>query len=131
MSKKFGFLVVSRRTGYMLEGKDHAAKLFETLVIAKQAGRPLSDQAPVQISYDTLAASLLKGSAFCFDTDELHAKFIKCLRNDQGNKVFLPYSQNRLFVRWRASTQLVSVSDKNKIEFNPDVLVKKDVAAAA
>jgi len=108
MSKHFGFLVLSRRTGYLAEGKNHAAKVFESAQSAKQACRPLSDQAPAPIAYAAMAVSLLKGSAFCFENEALHVKFTKCLRNDIANKAFLAYSQDRNFVHWRKTVETVS-----------------------
>src|SRR5208337_5097319 len=101
MSKYIGWLVVSQRTGYMLEGKDHAAKVFDTQSVARRACRPLSDQVAVPIPYRDLAAALLKGSAFCFETDDAYDKFIKCLHYDAANKPFLVYSQDRTRVHWR------------------------------
>lgn len=137
MSKYTGWLVVSQRTGYMQEGKDHAAKVFDTQAAARRACKPLSDQLPVPITYPDLAASLLKGSAFCFDTADGHSKFIKCLRNDLSNKPFTVYSQDQAFVRWRHQVEKLAdqVAAPVKMEspskpsteamlFNPAILVK-------
>jgi hypothetical protein len=101
MSKYIGYLVVSRRTGYMLEGKDHTARIFDSEAIARRACKPFQEQTPVPIPYHHVARSLLDGSAFCFETEEGYAKFMKCLRNDTSNKPFMAYSQDRNCIRWR------------------------------
>ncbi len=125
MSKYIGWLVVSQRSGYMLEGKDHAAKVFDTQAIARRACRPVSDQVPVPILYHDLAATLLKGSTFCFETDDAYGKFIKCLRHDAANKPFLVYSQGRACVRWRHK------NENNDPKTDPRAGVVSDTLAQA
>ena len=105
MSRYIGWLVVSQRTGFMLEGANHAAKIFDTQAIARRACKSLSDQLPVPIPYPDLASALLKGSAFCFETGDAYGTFIKNLRNDAANKPFLVYSQDRTYIRWRHSNE--------------------------
>jgi hypothetical protein len=103
MSKHFGFLVVSRRTGYMLEGKDRAAKIFGSEKDAKSKCQIINQQVPVHISYEHVTQSLLKGSAFSFESEEVYQKFMYSLRHDAAHKPFLQFSQDRTFVRWRST----------------------------
>lgn len=103
MSKHFGFLVVSRRTGYMLEGKDRAAKIFGSEKDAKSKCQVLNQQVPVHIPYEHVTQSLLKGSAFCFESEEVYQKFMYRLRNDSAHKPFIEFSQDRTFVKWRSA----------------------------
>jgi hypothetical protein len=101
MSDNIGFLVVNQTNGYLVEGKDHAAKVFETLANARSAISALQKWMPVRLRYTDAVRSLLKGSALCFDTEDCHRKFLKRVRNDATNKAFLTLSQDRNFVRWR------------------------------
>lgn len=101
MSDNIGFLVVNQTSGYLIEGKDHAAKVFETLANARSACGVMQKWAPVRLRYTDAVRSLLKGSALCFDTEDGHAKFLKKVRNDMANKAFLTLSQDRNFIRWR------------------------------
>lgn len=101
MSKSLGFLVVNVKTGLMLEGKNHAAKLFGSRNEATHACRPLSSDQVFPLAYPMVAESLLKGTAFCFSTPEVHLRFLKNLRNDPANKPMAAYSQDRSYVRWR------------------------------
>lgn len=103
MSKHFGFLVVSRRTGYMLEGKDRAAKIFGSEKEAKSRCQVLNQQVPVHIPYEHVTQSLLKGSAFCFESEEVYQKFMYRLRHDAAHKPFIEFSQDRTCVKWRHS----------------------------
>lgn len=125
MSKYIGWLAVSPRTGFMLEGKDHAAKIFDTQAVARRAVRPLQDHVPVPVTYRDLVASLLKGSAFCFDNDDGYTKFVKCLRYDLAHKVFLVYSQDRAFVHWRHK------NEKDVAKTDPGAGVAPDPAVKA
>jgi len=142
MSKQLGFFVVSKRTGYMLEGRDHAAKIFDTNAEARRACKPLQDQIPVPVQYADVAKALLKGSAFCFDNEIVYDKFIKGLRNDLPNKPFIAFSKDRNFVRWRHTpdaktnpapdvaadarreTVSASAAPVQTTQFNPDLLVR-------
>lgn len=141
MSNQLGFFVVSKRTGYMLEGRDHAAKIFDTQGEARRACKPLQDQVPVPVTYASLAKSMLKGAPFCFDNEGVYARFIKYLRNDIANKPFIAFSQDRNFVRWRhtphaktdpaadvgadARREAVPVSTPpDATRYNPDILVR-------
>lgn len=85
----------------MMEGRDHAAKIFDTQGEARRACKPFQDQVPVAVTYANLAKSLLKGAPFCFETEAVYDRFIKALRNDMSNKPFLSFSRDRNFVRWR------------------------------
>lgn len=99
--KRIGFLVVNQRTGYMQEGKDHAARIFDGPIAARLAIRPMTPEVPVPLSYEDMVRSLLKGSSFCFDTDEGFNKFVARVRNDPGNRPFVAYCKDRTFVKWR------------------------------
>lgn len=109
----------------MLEGKDHAAKIFDTMPIARRACKPLQDQVPVPLPYHKLVRALLEGSAFCFDTEDGHARFLKQLRHDTSNKAFLAFSEDRNFIRWRHTAK----SDA-KPDHNPGVAAGPPVPAA-
>jgi hypothetical protein len=100
---KIGFLVVNQRTGNIAEGRDHAAKIFESIQTARAGCKPLSADQPVPITYASLVQSLLQGTPFCFDTDDAYARFVKAVRNDPANRPFLEYSRDRTFIRWRHS----------------------------
>jgi hypothetical protein len=101
MSKNVGFLVVNRRTGFMLEGQDHAAKVFDTDRLARLACKPLQPQISVPVMYGDLVKALIQGTAFCFDGPMAYSKFIKNLSHDVSNKPFLNFSQNPAKVHWR------------------------------
>jgi hypothetical protein len=141
MSQKIGFLVVNRKTGYMLEGKDHAAKIFEREADARSACGVMSSNNPVALDYGSAAKSLLKGSTFCFDSEEGHQKFLARVRNDPGNKPFVAFSQDRHRIRWRFEQKLPTAAPANVVgdvaaqvplkqepgplAYNPDILVRK------
>jgi hypothetical protein len=102
MSTKYlGFLVVNPKTGFMAEGKEHAARVFENLLAARQACKPPTPKVPYEITYETLVKSLLSGIGFCFESEATYAKFIKQLSHDMGNRPFLAYSRDKNLVRWR------------------------------
>jgi hypothetical protein len=140
MSNHIGFLVVSQKTGYMLEGKDHAAKIFELEADAKSQCAPMSGKKAVPIDYDSAVRSLLKGAAFCFDSEEGYRKFLARVRNDTVNKPFTKFSTGPDFVRWRFTPEPGSHSPDGlraaaakaapvatppgQIPFNPHILVR-------
>lgn len=139
MGQRIGFLVVNQKTGYMLEGKDHAAKIFDREADARGACKALSAERPVPLNYDNLARSLLKGAAFCFETEEGHRQFLNRLRNDISNKPMVAFSQDRQFVKWRfekkpdaapanvvndAAAQVPAKQSAGPGTFNPDILVR-------
>ncbi len=138
MSDRIGFLVVNQKTGHLLEGKDHAAKVFDDERSARSACQVLSANKPVALNYENMVKSLLKGSTFCFDTEEGHRKFISRLRNDMANKPFIKFSEDRARVRWRyekkpeaAPANVVTdaavasnAPATGSGQFNPDVLVR-------
>jgi len=101
MNERIGWLVVKQKDGYLLEGKDHAAKIFEERTDARSASGILASREIVPLSYDAAVQSLLNGSAFCFDHDEGLARFHRRLRNDPAHKHFLANSQDRTYVRWK------------------------------
>ena len=119
-----GFLVVTDDTGYLLEGRDHAAKIFETAADAKAQCSSLSKRRPVRMDYDEMVRSLIKGSAFCFATEAGHTKFLKRLRNDPGHKAFIELCRDRNFVSWRIqnapSAQAVHNDTGVAVLKNPD-----------
>jgi len=113
MSEHVGFLVVTAETGYLLEGRDHAAKIFETPADAKEQCPPLSKRAPVKLGYEEMLRSLFKGSTFCFANEGAHTKFLKRLRNDPGHKAFVELSRDRDFISWRVKNETPTQSVRN------------------
>jgi hypothetical protein len=101
MSDYIGFLVVNQEDGFCLEGKDHAAKIFEHRSDAISACGVMSKRTVFRLRYEMAIQSLLKGSAFMFDSDEGLARFHKKLRNDMAHKPYLARSQDRTYVRWK------------------------------
>jgi hypothetical protein len=137
-----GFLAVKQKDGYLLEGKDHAAKIFERYGDARSASGILEGRQVVALRYDEAVQSLLNGSAFCFDCDEGLARFHRRLRNDMAHKHFLAKSQDKTYVRWKklvssdsagaglaadaaAQTAPPGQSPVEASVFNPAVLVRE------
>lgn len=108
----------------MLEGANKAARVFESRETARRSCVPLQSQVPMPITYEQVVHSLLHGSAFCFDTEDGHARFLKRLRNDPGNKPFVDFSRNREFVRWRHSNEKHSEKPGVGARVVGDVVVK-------
>jgi hypothetical protein len=139
MGQRIGFLVVNQKTGYMLEGKDHAAKIFDREADARGACKALSFERPVPLNYDNLARSLLKGASFSFETEEGHRSFLNRLRNDMPNKPMVAFSQDQHFIKWRfekkpdaapanvvndVAAQVPAKPGAGSSPFNPDILVR-------
>lgn len=101
MSDRIGFLVVSQKTGFLLEGKEHATKIFDNRRAAQSACNPVGGQVPVPLLYYDMVQALLSGTVFCFVTEDGHSRFLKALRCDPSNAAFLDYSQDRELIRWR------------------------------
>lgn len=101
MSKQFGFMVINRRTGFLLEGKQSSARIFDNQAAARRACRLNRPEEPLPLTYEQLTQSLLKGASFSFDSEEGHRKFLVALRNDPANKALSAYSQDREFIKWR------------------------------
>jgi hypothetical protein len=55
---------------------------------------------PVPMPYEDLVSSLLRGVAFAFQTEDVHANFLKRVRNDPKHKNMLEISQNPRKVQW-------------------------------
>lgn len=103
MSETVGWIVASRTTGYLLETKDHAAKIFDTQRDARHACPPMGAWQPVRLTYEEARKSLLDGSPFCFLVADCHRRFVNRVRNDPVNKAFVQLSLDPQFVRWRVS----------------------------
>lgn len=99
--QRIGFLVVNRRTGFIIEGKEHAARVFDTERQARSACNPIQPQVPAQLTYDDLVKALISGTTFCFEGTEAYGRFIKHLSHDASNRPFLIFSHNKARVRWR------------------------------
>jgi hypothetical protein len=108
MSKNIGFLVVSGRTGFLVEGKPGAAKIFDSRRAAQSICKPQMLQVPEALTYHQLTMSLLKGTAFCFDTAAGHERFIALVRNDPAHKMMLKYCEDGTFIKWRYDAEKIS-----------------------
>lgn len=100
MSKHLGFIVVDEVTGFILEGPDHAALVCENRSSARSYCLPMTDRSVRPITYFELTKSLLDGAVFCFESEAVHTRFLRALRNDPSNKKFFPASLNNDRVRW-------------------------------
>jgi hypothetical protein len=125
MSDYIGFLVVSRKDGYLLEGKDHAAKVFERRADAQSACGALQNREVVRLRYDVAVQSLMEGSAFSFDCQEGLERFQKKVRNDMAHKPYLAKSQDHTLVRWKESDARPAEND------SPGARMVSDAAAQA
>lgn len=107
MSSRIGFLVVNPKTGFVLEGRDHASKIFADEKEARRACKPMAGQVPMRIAYRDIVSALLLGSSFCFDSEDTHKRFLGLVRNDPENRPFTAYSKERDLVRWRHTNEKV------------------------